>query len=71
MEFKPGEPIPNDTLVELNTAYNKKCKFCNKKKSTEQLYGILYQFNDVIAHHFCIVCTTIDYYFNYIFLLTT
>lgn len=66
-----GRITPEDTFVILNAANNKKCKFCNKKKSSEQLYGMLYQLNDIIAHHYCTVCTITAYYFNYIFTLIT
>lgn len=42
-------------MIELNVSHNKACMLCGQKEISEKLYGLLYQFNDVIVHYFCIV----------------
>lgn len=49
------QSVPKDVLVELSRNHNKDCMFCGHKEISEKLYGILYQFNEIIVHYFCIV----------------
>lgn len=62
------EPIPTNVWVELSAVHNKACMLCGQKEISEQLYGKLYQLNDIIVHYFCLVsvlpqiCIYYDYY---------
>lgn len=40
-------------LVQPNE--NKECMLCGRRDSSELLYGPLYQQDDIVVHHFCIV----------------
>lgn len=46
---------PKNELVELSSKHNKTCMFCGRKESSEMLYGLLYQFGNIVVHFFCIV----------------
>lgn len=49
------EPIPTNVWVELSAVHNKACMLCGQKEISEQLYGKLYQLNDIIVHYFCLL----------------
>lgn len=42
-------------LIKLSLTDNKNCMFCGKNESSEMLYGLLYQLDNVVVHLYCIV----------------
>ncbi|XP_060858907.1 G2/M phase-specific E3 ubiquitin-protein ligase-like [Metopolophium dirhodum] len=52
------QPIRKNVMVELNLMHNKACMLCGHKEISEKLYGLLYQLDDVIIHHYCILLSS-------------
>ncbi|XP_060860378.1 uncharacterized protein LOC132937598 [Metopolophium dirhodum] len=52
------QPIRKNVMVELNLMHNKACMLCGHKEISEKLYGLLYQLDDVVIHHYCILLSS-------------
>ncbi|KAL4083946.1 hypothetical protein QTP88_029262 [Uroleucon formosanum] len=53
-----GQLVRKHVKVELNSKHNKACMLCGRKEISEKLYGLLYQLDNAVIHHFCLLLST-------------